>query len=67
MALHPDFPQSPYEILHPDVGWFPAARGHVILFTSRITPAATLWTRPLQARAVCSPDSYTTHHESPMS
>ena len=25
MALHPDFPQSPYEILRPDVRWFPAA------------------------------------------
>jgi type III restriction enzyme len=25
MALHPDFPRSPYEILRPDVRWFPAA------------------------------------------
>ena len=25
MALHPDFPLSPYEILTPDVRWFPAA------------------------------------------
>ncbi len=25
MALHPDFPRSPYEILPPDVRWFPAA------------------------------------------
>ena len=25
MALHPDFPPSPYEILPPDVRWFPAA------------------------------------------
>jgi len=25
MALHPDFPLSPYEILSPDVRWFPAA------------------------------------------
>jgi type III restriction enzyme len=25
MALHPDFPQSPYETLLPDVRWFPAA------------------------------------------
>lgn len=24
MALHPDFPNSPYEILHPDYRWFPA-------------------------------------------
>ena len=24
MALHPKFPQSPYEILHPDLRWFPA-------------------------------------------
>jgi type III restriction enzyme len=25
MALHPDFPRSPYEILPPDLRWFPAA------------------------------------------
>jgi hypothetical protein len=25
VALHPNFPQSPYETLHPDVRWFPAA------------------------------------------
>jgi type III restriction enzyme len=25
MALHPDFPRSPYELLSPDVRWFPAA------------------------------------------
>jgi type III restriction enzyme len=25
MALHPDFPLSPYEILQPDIRWFPAA------------------------------------------
>lgn len=25
MALHPDFPRSPYEILNPDQRWFPAA------------------------------------------
>lgn len=25
MALHPNFPLSPYEILSPDVRWFPAA------------------------------------------
>lgn len=25
MALHPDFPTSPYEILPPDLRWFPAA------------------------------------------
>ena len=25
MALHPDFPRSPYEILNPDLRWFPAA------------------------------------------
>lgn len=25
MALHPDFPTSPYEVLSPDVRWFPAA------------------------------------------
>jgi type III restriction enzyme len=25
MALHPDFPLSPYEILSPEVRWFPAA------------------------------------------
>jgi len=25
MALHPDFPSSPYEILSPEVRWFPAA------------------------------------------
>jgi type III restriction enzyme len=25
MALHPDFPLSPYEVLPPDVRWFPAA------------------------------------------
>lgn len=25
MALHPDFPESPYEILEPDTRWFPAA------------------------------------------
>jgi type III restriction enzyme len=25
MALHPDFPRSPYEILPPDQRWFPAA------------------------------------------
>ncbi|MDR1871768.1 MAG: DEAD/DEAH box helicase family protein [Deltaproteobacteria bacterium] len=24
MALHPDFPKSPYEILDPDLRWFPA-------------------------------------------
>ncbi len=24
MSLHPKFPQSPYEILHPDIRWFPA-------------------------------------------
>lgn len=24
MALHPDFPKSPYEILDPDIRWFPA-------------------------------------------
>lgn len=24
MALHPDFPKSPYEILSPDIRWFPA-------------------------------------------
>ncbi|MDP2682761.1 MAG: DEAD/DEAH box helicase family protein [Deltaproteobacteria bacterium] len=24
MALHPKFPKSPYEILHPDYRWFPA-------------------------------------------
>lgn len=24
MALHPDFPRSPYEILDPDIRWFPA-------------------------------------------
>jgi type III restriction enzyme len=24
MAIHPDFPSSPYEILHPDIRWFPA-------------------------------------------
>ena len=24
MALHPDFPKSPYAILHPDIRWFPA-------------------------------------------
>lgn len=24
MALHPDFPQSPYEILDPEIRWFPA-------------------------------------------
>ncbi|HDH01272.1 MAG TPA: type III restriction endonuclease subunit R, partial [Nitrospirae bacterium] len=25
MAIHPDFPSSPYAILNPDVRWFPAA------------------------------------------
>jgi type III restriction enzyme len=25
VALHPEFPQSPYEVLRPDVRWFPAA------------------------------------------
>jgi hypothetical protein len=25
MALHPDFPRSPYEELSPDLRWFPAA------------------------------------------
>ena len=25
MALHPDFPRSPYEVLPPDLRWFPAA------------------------------------------
>ena len=25
MALHPDFPRSPYVTLSPDVRWFPAA------------------------------------------
>src|ERR1035437_8516661 len=25
MALHPDFPESPYEVLRPEVRWFPAA------------------------------------------
>lgn len=25
MALHPDFPRSPYEVLSPDLRWFPAA------------------------------------------
>ncbi len=24
MAIHPDFPSSPYEILNPDIRWFPA-------------------------------------------
>lgn len=24
MALHPCFPKSPYEILHPEFRWFPA-------------------------------------------
>ncbi len=24
MALHPDFPESPYAILDPDIRWFPA-------------------------------------------
>lgn len=24
MALHPDFPNSPYDILNPDIRWFPA-------------------------------------------
>ena len=24
MALHPDFPKSPHEIIHPDLRWFPA-------------------------------------------
>ena len=24
MAIHPDFPQSPYKILKPDIRWFPA-------------------------------------------
>jgi type III restriction enzyme len=24
MALHPDFPASPYSVLNPDVRWFPA-------------------------------------------
>ena len=24
MALHPDFPQSPHEILNPEIRWFPA-------------------------------------------
>ncbi|TAN45331.1 MAG: type III restriction endonuclease subunit R [Nitrospirae bacterium] len=24
MAIHPSFPNSPYEILHPDIRWFPA-------------------------------------------
>jgi hypothetical protein len=24
MALHPDFPESPHEILNPDIRWFPA-------------------------------------------
>lgn len=24
MALHPKFPKSPYEILNPDLRWFPA-------------------------------------------
>ncbi len=23
MAIHPDFPKSPYSILNPDVRWFP--------------------------------------------
>jgi len=25
MALHPEFPRSPYEILSPKVRWFPAS------------------------------------------
>ena len=25
MALHPEFPESPYAVLHPDQRWFPAA------------------------------------------
>ena len=24
MALHPDFPKSPHEILDPEIRWFPA-------------------------------------------
>ena len=30
MALHKDFPKSPYEILDPEVRWFPAdeEKGH---------------------------------------
>lgn len=24
MAIHPDFPSSPYDILHPEIRWFPA-------------------------------------------
>lgn len=26
MALHPDFPRSPYEPLRPELRWFPAAQ-----------------------------------------
>ena len=25
MALHPEFPLSPYEVLDPEIRWFPAA------------------------------------------
>jgi type III restriction enzyme len=25
MALHPEFPESPYAVLRPDQRWFPAA------------------------------------------
>lgn len=25
MALHPNFPRSPYEVLPPELRWFPAA------------------------------------------
>ena len=30
MALHPNFPESPYVILDPDLRWFPAPTGEAL-------------------------------------
>jgi len=38
MALHPDFPKSPHEILHPDYRWFPADEALRESSSEKLTP-----------------------------
>ena len=55
MALHPEFPRSPYEALNPDHRWFPAAEELRATAYEKLVPPLIARIRegnwPLRARA----------------
>jgi len=43
MALHPEFPESPYAIIDPAIRWFPADEALRETSMDKLRPSATCW------------------------